>query len=380
MKIDLENFVVEFNKGKFTSYYIKNAKMYGWDIAFIEIETSAFKVAIDIDYRGDIYLAFRNHESLDLFKECLKRDFELRTKIYDSRSKKYEFSQVPPDNTDMVSLVRGITNEIISFYNDIAVDFYARKQNELSKKIESHLYQSQVKKALDDMYHFFKGKRLSALETVKWMKENKCGVSRFGDGELMLMMEHGIYYQKSDKKLMYELRSICSGKRNALICMPDSGSENGFWQGFWMKYWFISKFFIDQPIYGDTAVTRPDGFYQFGKELADAWMELWEDKNVCIVTGKDSRFNTEHYLLSNIKSKDVILSKNAHAYDDIDKLTEQCLMKEDIDLFLIALGPAGTVLSARLADKERIAFDIGHLTNSYDTAFSGAVVPEQLPF
>lgn len=55
-------------------------------------------------------------------------------------------------------------------------------------------------------------------------------------------------------------------------------------------------------------------------------------------------------------------------------------MKENIDLFLIALGPAGTVLSARLTDKEKIAYDIGHLTNSYDTVFSGAAVPEQLPF
>ena len=72
--------------------------------------------------------------------------------------------------------------------------------------------------------------------------------------------------------------------------------------------------------------------------------------------------------------------KNKNAYDDIGQLTEQCLMKENIDLFLIALGPAGTVLSARLTDKEKIAYDIGHLTNSYDTVFSGAAVPEQLPF
>lgn len=380
MKIDLENFVVEFNKDKFPSYYVKNAKRYGTDIAFIEIETGAFNVALDIDYRGDIYLAFRNHDSLNLFRECLKRDFQFNTKIYDSRNKKYEFSQVPLDNTDIISLVRGIINEIISFYNDIAVDFYARKQMALSKEIESHLQQSQINAALDDMYHFFRGKRLSVLETVRWMKENKCGISRFGDGELMLMMEQGIYYQKANKKLMYELRNICSGKRNTLICMPDSGVESVFWQNFWRNYWFICKFFIDQPIYGDIAVSRPEGFYQFGKELADAWMELWEDKKVCIVTGKDSRLNTEHYLLSNIKSKDVILSKNMHAYEDIDQLTEECLTKENIDLFLIALGPAGTVLSARLAAKERIAFDIGHLTNSYDTVFSGAVVPEKLPF
>lgn len=30
MKIDLENFVSEFNKEKFPGYYVRNAKMYGW--------------------------------------------------------------------------------------------------------------------------------------------------------------------------------------------------------------------------------------------------------------------------------------------------------------------------------------------------------------
>lgn len=29
MKIDLENFVSEFNKEKFPGYYVRNAKMYG---------------------------------------------------------------------------------------------------------------------------------------------------------------------------------------------------------------------------------------------------------------------------------------------------------------------------------------------------------------
>lgn len=30
MKIDLENFVSEFNKEKFQGYYVRNAQMYGW--------------------------------------------------------------------------------------------------------------------------------------------------------------------------------------------------------------------------------------------------------------------------------------------------------------------------------------------------------------
>lgn len=47
MKIDLENFVSEFNKDKFPSYYVRDAQMYGWELACIEIETGVFKVALD---------------------------------------------------------------------------------------------------------------------------------------------------------------------------------------------------------------------------------------------------------------------------------------------------------------------------------------------
>nr|WP_236544255.1 GT-D fold domain-containing glycosyltransferase [Morganella morganii] len=48
-------------------------------------------------------------------------------------------------------------------------------------------------------------------------------------------------------------------------------------------------------------------------------------------------------------------------------------MKKEIDLFLIAAGPTGTVLSARLADNGKTALDIGNLVSSYNTVF-----PEQL--
>lgn len=54
--------------------------------------------------------------------------------------------------------------------------------------------------------------------------------------------------------------------------------------------------------------------------------------------------------------------------------------KKDINIFLIASGSVGTVLSARLAENNRIALDIGHLTNSYDVVYEGKESPEQLPF
>lgn len=373
MKIDLENFVSEFNKEKFPSYYVRNAKMYGWELAYIEIETGAFNVALDIDFRGNVWLVFRDYESLTLFQKSLKRDFDFKTLIYDGRNKKYKFSRIPLDETDTVSIARGITNEIIGFYNNIADDFYARKQTELTCAIESHQYRDLLNKTLDDMCHFFKGKRLSALETVQRIKEQQCGFTRYDNDEIMLMQEKGVYYQKANKMLMHELRNISTGNYNTLVCFPGMQTESDSWLKFWSQYWFLTKCYLDQPVYGDTRATTPDGFYQSGKKLADAWMDIWAGKNICIVAVENVVPDPDHFLFSNTGNKEVIRVKDTDAYNDIDPLTEQCLMKKDIDLFLIAAGPAGTVLSARLADNGRTALDIGNLVSSYNTVF-----PEQL--
>ncbi|QXO63601.1 DUF1792 domain-containing protein [Morganella morganii] len=300
--------------------------------------------------------------------------------IYNQKNNEYELGTIPGQDFDTLSITYGAIRNIIEFYNDIYQHYHNKKQRESAGNIESLLRQKTENETWNDVYHFFKEKRLSALETVNWIKENNCSLSRFGDGEMKLLTEDGVYFQKADKKLTYELRRICSEKHNTLVCMPHCAIEDGFWHKFWVKYWFRCKFFIDQPVYGDSFVSRPEGFYQFGDELVNAWMDIWKDKNVCIVTGDKSRLDCEHFMLSNIKNKEIIHTKNTNSYDDIDLLTEQCLEKEDVDVFLIASGPAGTVLSARLADNNRMALDIGHLTNSYDVVYEGKESPEQLPF
>ncbi|UXJ03534.1 hypothetical protein N6Y36_17470 [Morganella morganii] len=173
----------------------------------------------------NVWLVFRDYESPDLFQKSLKRDFDFKTLIYDGRNKKYEFSRIPLDETDTVSIARGITNEIIGFYNDIAADFYARKQTELTCAIESHQYRDLL-----------------------------------------------------NKMLMYELRNISTGNYNTLVCVPGMQTENDSWLKFWSQYWFLTKCYLDQPVYGDTRATTPDGFYQSGKKLADARMDIWAGK------------------------------------------------------------------------------------------------------
>ncbi|REL18035.1 hypothetical protein DYH52_15780 [Morganella morganii] len=78
--------------------------------------------------------------------------------------------------------------------------------------------------------------------------------------------------------LMYELRNISTGNYNTLVCVPSMQTENDSWLKFWSQYWFLTKCYLEQPVYGDTRATTPDGFYQSGKKLADARMDIWAGK------------------------------------------------------------------------------------------------------
>lgn len=67
-------------------------------------------------------------------------------------------------------------------------------------------------------------------------------------------------------------------------------------------------------------------------------------------------------------------------YTEIDDVMKQCIEQKQVDLFLIALGPTGTVLAARLHHRGFRALDIGHLNNSYDTVFLNQMRPEQITY
>ena len=95
-----------------------------------------------------------------------------------------------------------------------------------------------------------------------------------------------------NKMLMYELRNISTG--NTIQCRLRTIHGLN-----WSQYWFLTKCYLDQPVYGDM---RHDSgrFYQSGK------------------TGCPDGY---------------LAGKDTDAYNDIDQLTEQCLMKKRLISF-----------------------------------------------
>jgi hypothetical protein len=97
-----------------------------------------------------------------------------------------------------------------------------------------------------------------------------------------------------------------------------------------------------------------------------------------VITGKGSRFELIPALFDNVASADFTYSTASNAFEDLARLNGELASTTD-ELYLIALGPAGTVLAAQLAEAGKWAIDLGHISDSYENVFKGAVRPELKP-
>lgn len=202
-------------------------------------------------------------------------------------------------------------------------------------------------------------------------------LARFGDGEFQLILERDIDFQVATPALAQELQKIlCISQDNLCVCLPTiKQAGNDYEAHWWLKFWYIHGGYLFDKLtlsaYGRAMVTRPDFFLLHSQDAIKMWKQVWDNKNVLFITGKQSKLDIHHILFDNVKSKQIIYSLTSHAYQDIENIMQQVvnLDKQQIDLVLVALGPTGTVLAYRLSKLQYHTIDIGHITSSYDEVF-----------
>lgn len=359
--------------------YVNKIDIYK-NVTFIEIKTDLLFFALELAENGNIELVFRNNETLKIFTEFFHYPFEKGTMLYvGDLCVNHLFHTTNHYKTDAYHILLARTREILDkclsigkepyLYLNISVDILKKINEATQLQLKNNLY--------FDMDNFMRGKLLSITETLHKIKDKELSIARFGDGKINCMItENGCSFQKHHWGLLQELRDINLQEDDLLLCYPSLLVENNWWQSYWGKNWARCKFFLQRNIYGDSFITRPQGFHMYGQHLTKLWKEIWWNKRVCFITGEGSRLNANHIIFDNIKDVDYIYSKPNNAYDDIDNIVEKCRQKQNVDMFLIALGPTGTVLASRLFKLGYRALDIGHLNNSYDNVFSNALRPE----
>lgn len=232
-----------------------------------------------------------------------------------------------------------------------------------------------------------KFKKMKFMSYEKLVDEFNAGksVARYGDGELRILERiPSNFYQKNNDKLVEELEKITLHKNKKLIvCMPlPLKSTKGLvfsTKLFWISntYWNRKKWakYIDLDYeYGNTQVTRPYIDYidkESAKKRYENLRRIWDGKSICLIEGSKTHLGEGNDLFNNAKEIKRIIAPATNAFDHIDELLAKAKKVDKKFIFLIALGPAATVLASELAKHERRAFDVGHIDVEYEWMQSG---------
>lgn len=224
----------------------------------------------------------------------------------------------------------------------------------------------------------------SIEETLDKIINDKCSISRFGDGEFSCMNYSRISFHDPSEGLAERLKEVLSSDiPNLLIGLPDCFGSLDCYVPYTRKFWrkWMSKkrqmaySYLDMDsVYYNAFFNRyylnfnkTDEYYQRCCTYFKKLKEIWKNRDVILFEGQEARLGVADDLLDGAKSISRIIFcpvKNAfEKYDDI--LAAFNNISHD-KLILAALGPTATVLAYDLCKKGYQAVDIGHISEEYE--------------
>lgn len=226
-----------------------------------------------------------------------------------------------------------------------------------------------------------KPKVMNTSKTLDYIIKNKVSVARYGDGEFKWIMNNNENsFQDNSLELAQRLHEVLiSDNENIIICIPDVFKSvkqyvpynADSWRLLIGKYGFKwMKFINENKIYYDANITRPyidrankNASLSYFKKLKN----FWNNRNVILVEGDQTRFGVGNDLLKGAKSIRRIICPNNNAFNFYSKILKQIQYYSSVDdLILIALGPTATILAFDLSALGYQAIDIGHTDIEYE--------------
>lgn len=216
--------------------------------------------------------------------------------------------------------------------------------------------------------------------TIEKIITDKCSVSRYGDGEILLTANSSsIGFQKNNKALADRLVEVLQSQSdNHLVCISDAFQDMDrynrraarFWRTHFYLYGYLwDKYLSNDRIYYNTFITRPYMDFK-SKEKSEQWFSMlkriWDKRDVIFIEGDKSRLGVGNDLFDNAHSIRRILCPPRDAFSSYNKILEKALDQNRDSLFLIALGPTATVLAYDLYNNGCQAIDVGHVDIEYE--------------
>jgi len=213
--------------------------------------------------------------------------------------------------------------------------------------------------------------------------QDKCSLSRFGDGEFGVMFGSRIHYQNRCGELAERLKEvIASDISNLLIGLPPCFASLDNYVppaiNFWRK-WMSKKrervySYLDMDrVYYNAFFSRvyilfnkTDELYKNCGDYFEKIKKIWADRDLVICEGEGTRFGMFNDLLDGAKSISRILCPARSAFDKYDEILSAFNDISRDKLVLTALGPTATVLAYDLCNAGYQAIDIGLLDVDYE--------------
>ncbi len=244
----------------------------------------------------------------------------------------------------------------------------------LKNFIKLKFYQIKAKKCISMMPFVY-----DEISTLEEIDKKKLSVARYGDGEIAICLGEGIYFQEYDSILSQRLSEILldESSEKLLVCIapnvsscyaPTPRVRTWIYKYFARHKELYIKLLKPNKKYGSTFISRPDSFMfkpEEFRQYRNLLRNLWDNRDVLIVTGQGSRFILEPELFENIKSSEFIYGLPENAFRQYDDLLAEIKSHGRNKLILLAIGPTATVLSYDLAMGGYQAIDLGHLPSCY---------------
>ena len=223
---------------------------------------------------------------------------------------------------------------------------------------------------------------LSDFDSIQYVLDHHCSVSRYGDGEFGILRGIGNGFQSPNSELANRLAKILESDpadhKNFMIGIPLPikdlvGLKNPkcFWPFVAAENLSIFRKYLNRnKLYLNTQMTR---FYFEKADKSNCKRQLsmlqaiYAGRNILVVEGKQSRTGVGNDLYYNAKRVRRILCPSVNAFDRYDEILSTIKrLAEPEELILLSLGMTATVLAYDLAQAGFWAIDFGHVDLEYE--------------
>lgn len=302
---------------------------------------------------------------------------------------------------ELVRIVNGMQQRILSLENANQVlvrsnkqliELMEEKQAELSDYQRNAFFELQgppPRSTGREKQEYWFPKIVSVEETVAEIVEKKKSLARFGDGEFSTIagrVRHRFQSEVDEGLRQRLLEVLQSEEENLLIGLADNyGSLETYTEQAKRE---IRRYLAPQvrrehlrllkpeKTYYNAYVTRPYVMYEDreGPAAAERFLalrQIWDQRDCIFVEGCRTGLGVGNDLFQNARSIRRILGPAENAFTRYDRILECCLSQDKETLFLLALGPAATVLAYDLSRAGIQAVDVGHVDLEYEWFLRG---------